>query len=384
MSPMAGSSLYLRLRILQRCSLFLVCVAGVIFPGHAHAQEVSPVAKDAHWSPAAAASYIDARSEWWMGWPMAARDHGTFCISCHTTAPFVLGRPALRKTLHELTASPNEKRLLDNLIHRVRLWNEVEPFYPDQARGVPKTSESRGTESILNALALVWRDKPAGHLSDDARLALKNMWALQLRTEDSAGSWAWLQFHNAPFEGDSQYYGTALAAIAVGSAGSEYLAEPEIQDGLKLLRGYLALKMDSQTALDRVVLLWASETMPGLLTEAQQNSIIAQTAAKQRQDGGFSTSSMVGTWKRHDSTPLDEQSDGYATGLVAFVLDQTKLPAAQDARRRSLSWLERNQEADGRWAASSLNKNRELSSDAGRFMSDAATAYAVLALENAQ
>jgi squalene-hopene/tetraprenyl-beta-curcumene cyclase len=375
MSPMAESSFYLR--------SFLVCVAGFVFAGRARAQEVSPVAKDTHWNPAAAASYIDARSAWWMAWPSAARDHGTFCISCHTTEPFLLGRAALRKTLHEPTASPNEKRLLDNVVHRVRLWSEVEPFYPSQARDMSKTSESRGTESILNALALVWRDKPTGHLSDDARLALKNMWALQLRAGDSAGSWAWLQFHNAPFEGDSQYYGTALAAVAAGSAGSEYLKASEIQDGVKLLRGYLAREMDSQTALDRVVLLWASATMPGLLTEAQQNSIIAQTVAKQRQDGGFSTSSLVGMWKRHDNTPQDEQSDGYATGLVAFVLDQTKVPAAQDAARRSLLWLERNQQADGRWAASSLNKKRELSSDAGRFMSDAATAYAVLALENA-
>ena len=358
-------------------------IAGVFFTlvssGTAFGQKASSALD---WSPVKAAAYLDERSGWWMAFPKAARDHGTFCVSCHTVAPIALGRPALRGILSETSASANERKVLGNVVTRVRRWNEVEPFYPDQTNGLPKTSESRGTESILNALILVWNDVPAGHLSADARLALDNMWALQLKSGEMNGSWAWLQFHNAPWEGDSQFYGTALAAIAIGSAPENYQAEPGIQDGLRRLRAWLVKGMDAQTPADRAVLLWASAKVTGLLTPAQQSAIAAEILAKQRPDGGYSMSSLVGSWKRKDDSPFDLESDGYATGLIAFTLEQLNTPETQAGLQQALKWLSANQTKDGRWSASSLNKHRELSSEAGLFMSDAATAYAVLALTN--
>src|SRR5262245_6490036 len=91
----------------------------------------------ATWDVRAAASYLDARQGWWMTWPNALRDHDTSCVSCHTALPYALARPALRTALGEGDLSATEKKLLDNIIRRVRLWKEVEPFYPDQTRGLP-------------------------------------------------------------------------------------------------------------------------------------------------------------------------------------------------------------------------------------------------------
>ena len=61
------------------------------------------------------------------------------------------------------------------------------------------------------------------------------------------------------------------------------------------------------------------------------------------------------------------------------------VPPAQEDLNRGLTWLARNQDAaTGAWPASSLNKERDPASDRGRFMADAATAFAVLALTEAE
>ena len=120
------------------------CVA-LTFSSSAPSQDRVPLT----WSKRAAAAYLDGRAEWWAGWPTAARDHDTFCISCHTALPYALARPALRTALGERDSSPNERKILDNVGRRISLWNDVQPFYSDEKQGVPKTLESRGTEAVL-------------------------------------------------------------------------------------------------------------------------------------------------------------------------------------------------------------------------------------------
>ncbi len=347
-----------------------------------------PAAKIAsNWDQRAAAAYLDGRAEWWMEWPKSARDHETFCVSCHTAVPYAMARPALRQALAEERPSKNERRLFENVLKRVRMWKEVAPFYSDADRGTYKTVESRGTESVLNALILASNDAPSGHLSKDTLTALDSMWAEQQTGGEKKGAWLWLRFANEPWEADdSDFYGATLAAIAVGTAPENYAARPEIQNNVKMLQDYLNRESAAQTTINRAVLLWASAKMPGLLQPERLETIVAELLAKQQPDGGWSLGTLVGDWKRHDGTPQDQASDGYSTGLITFALQQIAASRQIDQAKRGLAWLAANQvKNEGYWPASSLNNNsaHHLAPTTVRFMNDAATAYAVLALSQA-
>jgi squalene-hopene/tetraprenyl-beta-curcumene cyclase len=371
----------------MRCSVLIsLSISGLLGGSFVLAKSVNETSTSTlSWNQQAAARYLDNRQGWWEGWSKSQRDHGTVCISCHTALPYALSRPILRNALGEHDLTPTEQVMLASVTKRVTLWNEVQPVYTDEKQGPPKSAESRGTESVLNALVLVNYDASRGSLNDITRRAFDAAWALQLKTGEKAGAWTWLNFHNSPWEADeSQYYGAALAAIAVGMAPGHYLKDHKIQQNVKLLRSYLRREYPSQPLVNQVVLLWASSKVPGLLNKSQKQDLMAELFRRQQADGGWSLSTL-GTFKRRDKTAEDARSDGYATGLTVYALQQAGLSRNKPEVQTAILWLERNQNpTDGLWPGYSLNKQRDPNTDVGKFMSDAATGYAVLALENSR
>jgi hypothetical protein len=88
----------------------MMCLAAGLLAADARNAAQPPVS----WDKKAAATYLDGREGWWMNWSTAARDHGTFCVSCHTAVPYAISRLALRSALGEQTATVNEQKLIDN------------------------------------------------------------------------------------------------------------------------------------------------------------------------------------------------------------------------------------------------------------------------------
>ncbi len=129
---------------------------------------------------------------------------------------------------------------------------------------------------------------------------------------------------------------------------------------------------------------------------AQQNfDLLTALQRLQQPDGGWALSSLDQGNRERDSrwrwirkqlkTGLKPpESDGCATGLVVLVLEDIGTSPQDPMLMHGLQWLERHQDSDGSWRAESLNARRNPQTDVGRFMTDAATGYAVMALEESR
>ena len=352
------------------------------------------------WDKRGAARYLDQRGDEWYRFSSANRGEGktaTSCISCHSLLPYAMARPALRRIASDHEATKWEARVLEQTKRRVANWSQLdEPefqlFYDFNE---DKKKQSRGTESILNALVLALEDRFQGRreASAETQDALAILWSTQLREGPQKGAWNWLNFGLEPWEStQGTYMGACLAAIAVGSVAENQSAvaaatAARAKEGVTELRAYLKTNLAVQNLHNKIWLLWASSAMDGLLTPAEKSRLVDEILARQQSNGGFSLGSL-GDFTHVEIKSPPTTPDAYATGLALHAL-QLAACAKDDPRiARGLAWLRAHQDPTGAWRAASVNKVRAPEStnpakaNVGKFMWDAATGYAVLALSH--
>ncbi len=350
------------------------------------------------WDMAQAAQYLDDRMDlrFAKATQLQTGQAKTSCVSCHTVVPYAFARPALRKAMGVTDPTPQEARLLDDTVRRVSTYGD------HQLIDAKKDKASRGTEAVLNALILANYDSGQHRQQpgEPTRKAFDELW----ETQRADGAWDWIDNALEPYESaDAAYYGAALGAIAVGTApGVARDRDVSASRHIDRLRAYLKEKYAGQSLYNQAWMLLATSRLTGLLTPDQRTALVREIEMKQNEDGGWSLY-LLGPWRWSKTAPpfeprakVDAQllshSDGYATGLAAYVLRQAALSPNRPSLQRARAWLQANQQEcqiDQKhwkcWRAYSLNYDHESGGPHGEsyrrmFMSDSATAFAVLAL----
>jgi squalene-hopene/tetraprenyl-beta-curcumene cyclase len=305
-------------------------------------------ASAADWNLEKATAYLDARQKAWEDFKPAKAPHGT-CVSCHTGLGYVL----LRQTLNQSSPTPMETNLYASLRGRLE-------------ENAPAKGVGASVDSVLAALLLSKEKESAA--------ALERMFRFQIREGEDQGAFPWFSLKLDPWEtADSRYFGAALAAVAVSQAPQSYRDRSEV----KALLSYLERAAANQPLHNRLALLW---TRHKLIAKRARQQIIEQAWSTQAPDGGWSIQAL-GPWAKAPRDEVAKDSDPYATALAAYSLRQSGI-AKSDARLdRALAWLSAHQDAStGAWPSTSMNKEFPADSMMVHFMTDAATAYAALAL----
>ncbi len=312
-----------------------------------------PVARN--WSLARSAAFLERASASWL--------QQRKCVACHTGYPYLMAGPSL-----EAKPGKGLNQVRQYLENRVTNWDS------GKEEDKPEDGSEGVTEVVATAATLAFHDaQTTGKLHPATRKALDRMWTLQ----QANGAWDWNKHLLPPVEHDD-YFGAVFAALGIGVAPEGYAQTAQAKKGLEKLRTYFA-KNPPPDLHHRTWLLWASLKLDGLMTGAERKQTIEALQALQRQDGGWNLPSL-GDWKRLDGTDNDKKSasDGYATGLVLYVLRQAGVPAADASIKRGVKWLQTHQRESGRWFTRSINVDR------AHYISNAGTAFAVMALKACQ
>lgn len=300
-----------------------------------------PLAKE--FSLSAATGFLDNAS---LEWTKTRK-----CFACHTNYAYLMIRPALSQSskAHEQVRHELELMVTER-------WSLQGPRWD--------------AEVIMTAVTLAYNDAATtGKLHATTRTALDRIWKVQ--RED--GGFNWLKCNWPPMESDD-HYGATIALVGVGIAPEGYADSPAAKAGIGKLISYLKAN-PPPTLHHKAMVLWASTCIDGVLSADEQQAVVKELLAAQKDNGGWAVASL-GDWKRGDDKEQDTtNSDGYATGFSIFVLRQADVPADHAQVRKGIEWLKSNQRESGRWYTRSLFKDNK------HFLSHAGSSYALLALD---
>jgi squalene-hopene/tetraprenyl-beta-curcumene cyclase len=317
---------------------------------------LQPVAMPDGWQ-AKAATYLEARTGKWMAERPCAN-------TCHTAFPYLMAKHVFPAGS---TAKADEARA--KFVARVAEGAAAKPYYG--APGEPKQTESWATEAVLNAVSLSMSDLngPDATLSADSKKAFERLWA----TQNAEGTWPWLEFGLYPWETRLDW-GTTVSIMAAKTAGET--ANPGYAKAVAYMKKRAEATTNPVKFHDRVALLWARGVEKDLLSDEAATAIIDELAAMQLEDGGFSLGTF-GIGSASIAAKRAATADGYATALATLALCSTTDGKKREDVRKAITWISKNQQADGSWIGLSINKEAIFNHG---LMTDAATAYTALAV----
>lgn len=315
-------------------------------------------------------AYLDQRAAAWVAKDDWSFVQGGRCVmSCHTTVPFMMVRPRLPGATGPSGATLSTVR--GYVEARVNSWATAAPLYDWVAE------DSRSSEAVMNAFALVAADAPSGTLSLTARTALAAMWKEQ--KADGSFRW-WDSFSLAPWENaEAGLWGTALADLAVGLAPASYVSGMSTVEKAKLVRleSFLSARASDSTQPaplhNRAMILLVASRRPTLLSATVKTEIADAVRALQATDGSWTAASLG--FPVSGGVAAGSRPHAYATAFYTYALAQSGDTVAVAKGR---TWLEAHRGADGAWEAKSLNAPTEAFNN--KQITDGATAYAMMAL----